>query len=90
MNTRWLLKYLILSHIRYLEDLDEGIFIQQTLESVLLNNDGKQLMCEALYLYGVMLLIVDMKFEGDIRERMLVSYNRYWYLYLVFYDIPLV
>eukprot|EP00111_Clytia_hemisphaerica_P004568 TCONS_00013126-protein len=62
---------------RYLEDLDEGIFIQQTLESVLLNNDGKQLMCEALYLYGVMLLIVDMKFEGDIRERMLVSYNRY-------------
>ena len=63
---------------RYLEDLDEGIFIQQTLESVLLNNDGKQLMCEALYLYGVMLLIVDMKFEGDIRERMLVSYNRYW------------
>lgn len=29
---------------RYLEDLDEGVFIQQTLESVLLNNDGKQLM----------------------------------------------
>jgi len=27
-----------------LEDLNEGIFIQQTLESVLLNNDGKQLM----------------------------------------------
>ena len=30
--------------IRYLEDLDEGVFIQQTLESVLLNEDGKQLM----------------------------------------------
>ena len=29
---------------RYLEDLDEGVFIQQTLESVLLNEDGKQLM----------------------------------------------
>ena len=28
---------------RYLEDLDEGVFIQQTLESVLLNEDGKQL-----------------------------------------------
>ena len=29
---------------RYVEDLDEGIYIQQTVESVLLNNDGKQLM----------------------------------------------
>lgn len=29
---------------RFLEDLDEGIYIQQTLESVLLNEDGKQLM----------------------------------------------
>lgn len=62
---------------RFLEDLEEGVFIQQTLESVLLNNDGKQLMCESLYLYGVMLLFVDMKFEGEIRERMLVSYHRY-------------
>ena len=35
--------------------------------------------CESLYLYGVMLLVTDMKFEGDVRERMLVSYHRYWY-----------
>lgn len=93
---------------RFLEDLDEGVFIQQTLESVLLNEDGKQIMvcslfflkpiqsglafsiaivsigicfifqCESLYLYGVMLLVIDMKFEGDVRERMLVSYHRYW------------
>lgn len=62
---------------RYLEDLDEGIFIQQTLESILLIEDGKQLMCESLYLYGIMLLVIDMKFEGDVRERMLVSYHRY-------------
>ncbi|XP_020897630.1 WASH complex subunit 5 [Exaiptasia diaphana] len=62
---------------RFLEDLDEGVFIQQTLESVLLNEDGKQIMCESLYLYGVMLLVIDMKFEGDVRERMLVSYHRY-------------
>ncbi|EDO41150.1 predicted protein [Nematostella vectensis] len=62
---------------RFLEDLDEGVFIQQTLDSVLLNGDGKQLMCESLYLYGVMLLVIDMKFESDVRERMLVSYHRY-------------
>lgn len=29
---------------RFLEELDEGVFIQQTLETVLLNEDGKQLM----------------------------------------------
>ncbi|XP_053415600.1 WASH complex subunit 5 isoform X2 [Nycticebus coucang] len=62
---------------RYLEDLNEGVYIQQTLESVLLNEDGKQLLCEALYLYGVMLLVIDQKIEGEVRERMLVSYYRY-------------
>lgn len=62
---------------RFIEDLNEGIYIQQTLESVLVNEDGKQLMCEALFLYGVMLLVLDMRIEGVVRERMLVSYHRY-------------
>uniref|UniRef100_A0A3Q3ET57 WASH complex subunit 5 n=1 Tax=Labrus bergylta TaxID=56723 RepID=A0A3Q3ET57_9LABR len=62
---------------RYLDDLHEGVYIQQTLETVLLNEDGKQLLCEALYLYGVMLLVIDHKIEGEVRERMLVSYYRY-------------
>lgn len=62
---------------RFLEDLDEGIYIQQTLENVLLDEDGKQLMCEALFLCGVMLLVVDQKIAGIVRERMLVSYYRY-------------
>uniref|UniRef100_A0A8C5DR37 WASH complex subunit 5 n=1 Tax=Gouania willdenowi TaxID=441366 RepID=A0A8C5DR37_GOUWI len=62
---------------RYLDDLYEGVYIQQTLETVLLNEDGKQLLCEALYLYGVMLLVIDQKIEGEVRERMLVSYYRY-------------
>lgn len=29
---------------RYLDDLNEGIYIQKTLETVLLNEDGKQLL----------------------------------------------
>ncbi|MEQ2241911.1 WASH complex subunit 5, partial [Ilyodon furcidens] len=62
---------------RYLDDLHEGVYIQQTLETVLLNGDGKQLLCEALYLYGVILLVIDQKIEGEVRERMLVSYYRY-------------
>ncbi|KAL3869501.1 hypothetical protein ACJMK2_042174 [Sinanodonta woodiana] len=67
----------IMDLIRFLEDLEEGIYIQQTLESVLLNDDGKQLMCESLFLYGVMLLVIDMRIDGMVRERMLVSYYRY-------------
>ena len=39
--------------------------------------DGKQLLSEAVYLYGVMLLLLDQKIEGVIRERMIVSYMRY-------------
>lgn len=33
--------------------------------------------CEAVYLYGVMLLLVDLHFEGPLREKLLVSYYRY-------------
>lgn len=29
---------------RYLDDLNEGVYIQHTLETVLLNEDGKQLL----------------------------------------------
>lgn len=60
-----------------LEDLEEGVFIQQTLESVVQDEDGKQLLTESLFLYGVMLLLIDRKLEGRVRERMLVSFNRY-------------
>eukprot|EP00051_Salpingoeca_urceolata_P033878 m.22586 g.22586 ORF g.22586 m.22586 type:complete len:1163 (-) comp6876_c0_seq1:95-3583(-) len=62
---------------RYLEDLDEGVFIQQTLDGVLQNGDGKQLLAEALFLYGVMLIVIDHRIEGVVRERMLVSFHRY-------------
>ena len=39
---------------RFLEELEEGIFIQQTLETLLINADGKQLMVGAvnsIYIY---------------------------------------
>jgi WASH complex subunit strumpellin len=34
-------------------------------------------MCELIYYYGVMLLLLDWKIEGPVRERLLVSYYRY-------------
>lgn len=34
---------------------------------------------EALYLYGVMLLVMDRKFDGAVRERLLVAFYRHGY-----------
>ena len=60
---------------RFIEDLEEGFYIQQNVDSVLVNPDGKQLLTESIYIYGLMLLIVDMKFEGSVRERILIGKN---------------
>eukprot|EP00095_Tigriopus_kingsejongensis_P005223 maker-scaffold585_size130225-snap-gene-0.19 protein:Tk05223 transcript:maker-scaffold585_size130225-snap-gene-0.19-mRNA-1 annotation:"Strumpellin" len=62
---------------QYLDDLEDGNFIQQSLESVFLDPDGKQLLAESLYILGVMLLLIDLHLEGSIRERLLVAYYRY-------------
>lgn len=63
--------------LRYLQDLEEGLYIQQSVESVFLDEDGKQLLCESLYIYGAMLLLLDIHLEGPVRERLLVAYYRY-------------
>ncbi|CAG9860794.1 unnamed protein product [Phyllotreta striolata] len=61
----------------FIEEIEEGIYIHQTLENIFTDIEGKQIMCEALYLYGLMLMIVDAYIDGVIRERLLVSYYRY-------------
>jgi len=62
---------------KFLEELEEGLFIQQTLDGLLLDADGKQLISEIIYLYGTTLLLMDHKVPGPVRERLLVSYIRY-------------
>jgi WASH complex subunit strumpellin len=61
----------------YLDELAEGVFVQHTVESALEDVEGGQLMCEALYSYGVMLLLLDRRIPGPCRERMIISYYRY-------------
>lgn len=61
----------------YIHDMHKGAFLQHTVEGVLMDPEGKQLMCEALYLYGCMLLLMDMRIPGPARERMIVAYYRY-------------
>ncbi|XP_044765893.1 WASH complex subunit 5 [Coccinella septempunctata] len=62
---------------QFLEDLEEGIYIHQTLETIFADIEGKQLLCESLFLYGLMLLFVDTHIKGIVREKLLVSYYRY-------------
>ncbi|XP_001948165.2 WASH complex subunit 5 [Acyrthosiphon pisum] len=61
----------------YLDEVEEGSYIQHTIETMFLTIEGKQLLCESLYLYGVILLFIDIYIEGIIRERLLVAYHRY-------------
>lgn len=62
---------------RFVEEIKEGLYLSQTLESVLTDNEGKQLLCEIYYLYGVMLLLLDYKVGSHVREYLIVSYIRY-------------
>lgn len=61
----------------FIRDLNEGLYIQTTLYSIFQDEEGRQLVCESLYLYAVMLLVLDIFIPGDTREKLLVSYYRY-------------
>ena len=43
----------------FAEDLSGGYYIRYTVESVLLDADGRALLCEAIWLYGVMLMLME-------------------------------
>ena len=34
-------------------------------------------MCESLYMYGVMLLLIDLKVPGAVREKIIIAYYRH-------------
>ena len=60
----------------YVSQVNRGVFVQHTIETILMSKEIRHLLCESIYLYGVMLLIVDRLILGSIRERMIVSYYR--------------
>ncbi|XP_023037497.1 WASH complex subunit homolog 5 [Drosophila willistoni] len=62
---------------QFIDELNTGYYIQQNLETLLQDEEGKQLLCESLYLYGVILLILDFHISGDVRERLMIAYYRY-------------
>lgn len=61
----------------YISEVEDGVFIQLTIETILQDDSGKQLLCEAFYLYCVILTLMDTLIEGPVRERLIMSYLRY-------------
>ncbi len=61
----------------YISHVNKGVFVQHTIETILMSKEIRHLLCESIYLYGVMLLIIDRLILGNIREKMIVSYYRY-------------
>jgi len=51
--------------------------VQHHPENLMQDRDGKRLMSEALYLWGVMLFLTEVLVPGIVRERILISYYRY-------------
>jgi len=62
---------------KFFSDVHSGFFIQHSIEGILYDSDGKQLTGEALYLYGIMLLFLEYRIPGPVRERIVVSHCRY-------------
>jgi WASH complex subunit strumpellin len=61
---------------KYVDDVNNGFYIQHSIDNILADTDGRQLLCESIYLYGVMLLTLEERIPGYIRERMLIALYR--------------
>jgi WASH complex subunit strumpellin len=62
---------------RFLDNVHQEHYIDHTIENILLNSEGKCLMLEIFYLYGVMLLLMDRLIPSIARERLVICYSRY-------------
>ena len=61
---------------KFIDDVNSGYYIRYSLETILQEVEGLQLMSEALYLYGMMLLLLEEKIPGSVRERLLIAIYR--------------
>lgn len=63
---------------KFVEDVNGGYYLQHSLEDILDDVNGRQLLCECVYLYGEMLLLVEAYIPGPARERILIANYRYF------------
>lgn len=77
--------YLIFNNIfKYIEELEyyfqsvrNGFYVQHTIENMLISKSARHLVCESIYFYGAMLMVIDKVLPGKIREKIIISYYRY-------------
>jgi WASH complex subunit strumpellin len=50
---------------KFVEDVNNGYYLQHSLDNILQDTNGKQLLCECLYLYGEMLLMLEEFIPGN-------------------------
>jgi WASH complex subunit strumpellin len=62
---------------KFFEDLLAGAYIQDTAQGLLMDVDGKQLMVEALALWGALMLLLDERFDPMVRERLGIAHMRF-------------
>lgn len=61
----------------FLNDVNDGRFVEFSLDIILQDNDGKTLLVETIYNYGVMLLLMDRLIPSIARERIISCYIRF-------------
>jgi WASH complex subunit strumpellin len=61
---------------KYVDDVMHGYYLQHSLDNILQDIGGRQLLSEVLYLYGIILLLLEDKMPGFIREKMLIALYR--------------
>ena len=61
----------------FVDQVNKGIFVQHSIDTILANRDIRPLFCESVFSAGVMLLLVDKLIPGPIREKLITSYYRY-------------
>lgn len=60
----------------FINQVNQGIYAQ-TIDNILQNKETCKLLCESIFLIGVMLLLVDRLIPDVPREKLLISYYRY-------------
>ncbi|XXG49669.1 hypothetical protein AAC387_Pa02g3782 [Persea americana] len=60
-----------------LNDLQEGVHVRNTLEKLMENENGRQLLTESIVLFGCLLLLLEHCMGGTLREKLLVAHVRH-------------
>ena len=61
----------------FIDRVETNYFLDYNLEQIIIEKEGRRLMIEAYFNYGVMLLLLDRLIPSIARERLVVCYVRY-------------